>query len=119
MSQEEIKQLSEVLGNNNNSDLIYSLIGLIVLIAPLLLWVGKIIMRKVVDQAVGDTVEPQIDLMKELLSVREKETQTFLGIMDMHIEELRYVTKELRIHEERIDENEERISKIEKGVTKQ
>jgi len=54
--------------------------------------------------------------MKELLGVREKETQTFLSIMDMHIEELRYVTKELRIHEDRIDTNEGKIKELEKKV---
>jgi len=103
-------------GTNNNSDLIYGVIGLIVLIAPLLMWLGKNIMRKVVDKVVTDTVDPQIHLMKELLGVREKETQTFLSIMDMHIEELRYVTKELRIHEDRIDTNEGKIKELEKKV---
>jgi len=116
MNPEEVKQIAEAIGTNNNSDLIYGVIGLIVLIAPLLMWLGKNIMRKVVDKVVTDTVDPQIHLMKELLGVREKETQTFLSIMDMHIEELRYVTKELRIHEDRIDTNEGKIKELEKKV---
>ncbi len=116
MKPEEVEQIAEAIGSNNNSDLIYGLIGLIVLIAPLLMWLGKNIMKKVVDQVVTDTVDPQIHLMKELLGVREKETETFLGIMNMHIEELRYVTKELRIHEERIDDNEDRIKDLENEI---
>jgi len=48
MNPEEVKQIAEAIGTNNNSDLIYGVIGLIVLIAPLLMWLGKNIMRKVV-----------------------------------------------------------------------
>ncbi len=113
MNEQQIEQLTKTIENSNNGlDILYILISLIVLGAPFFLWIGKIIMRKIVDQVVNDTVEPQINLMKDLLEVREKETETFLGIMNMHIEELRYVTKELRIHEEQIDDNKKEIKSI-------
>ena len=110
MSPEELKEITEALNNADNSETIYVITSVLIVLIPVLLWAGKIIFKKTLSQVVKESVEPQIDVVKDLIEVRKKENEQMFKIMEMHIDELRRVKFEQ-------NEIKERVSRLE-GATK-
>ena len=112
MTPSEVEQIADAIKEADNSNTIYVVVSILIVLLPILLWAGRIIFKKTISQVVEDSVQPQVDLVKELVDVRHQENQQLFNIMEMHIDELRHV---------KLEQNEikERVSHLEKGRSRE
>lgn len=106
MKPEEIEQIVEAIEKADNSNIIYVSVSILVALIPVFLWVGKMVFKKTIAQVVEDSVQPQVDLVKDIVQSNRKDNDNLYRIMEMHIDELRHI----KVEQEGI---KQRVSRLE------
>jgi len=111
MTPTEVEQIASAIKEADNSNTMYVIVSILIVLLPTLLWAGRIIFKKTISQVVEDSVQPQFNLVKELVDVRHQENKQLFDVMEMHIDELRHI---------KLEQNEikERVSHLEKGSSR-
>jgi len=108
MTPTEVEQIASAIKEADNSNTMYVIVSILIVLLPSLLWAGRVIFKKTISQVVEDSVKPQVNLVKELVNVRHQENQQLFDIMEMHIDELRHVKLEQNHIKERVNRLEEK-----------
>jgi len=114
MTAAEIELLANTIEEATRQDnsLIYVVISIVTLIAPMMALIQKYSLKKTTSKLIRETVTPQIDLIKRMNEASDKSNTQMFAIMEMHIEELRHVKSEHEIIKKKVSHNTDEIRKL-------
>lgn len=116
MTPEEIKQIAETIENSSDSSGLYIVISILIVLAPVLIWAIRIVLKNTVEEIVDKGVTPQIDLLEKTFKRDQEANEQMFNIMEMHIDELRHVKIEQEEMKRRIGANQDQIQEMKKGA---
>ena len=112
MTPDEIKQIIETIEQTDDSNALYVVISVLVVLAPVLVWAIRIILKNSIEDIVDKGVTPQIELLEKTFKRDREANEQMFNIMEMHIDELRHVKFQQTEMSKRIEANETNIETL-------